>query len=277
MPSPKSTFPCDIGPASWNGEETGITVTIHTSDHFGVEDADEMFNAQRIDAELRLTPKDGEDVKQKKLVDDAHAHARVTTDVGGYSRSGDEITFRLKIPKDRMNGHHSDDFGPGKGLLRVHGWEPIPEKAKVKSKPAPGQQTFDSHEDLGPTPRQISKEPAEAPAKTAAKTNGATNGATNGSTSHGKKTGQKTDQAAPPATPTKTAFEKSSVAPDGTHLSLLANARARAKKPPSLEWTAGFEVGCHAGMLDKDIQPPKLKGEKLQGWQDGYLITRAEK
>jgi hypothetical protein len=146
------TYPCETGNASFNGEEAAVTVTINTTDNFSIEDVDELLNNQRLDFTLRMTPQGGEDPKQKKLLDDGHAHARAEIDVGGYSRAEAAVSFRVKIPKDRMNGFHSDDFGPGTGFLVVHGHSEIPEKVKVTSKPANGQQTFDSHEDVGPRP-----------------------------------------------------------------------------------------------------------------------------
>ncbi len=157
MPKNGTTFPCETGNASFNGEEAAVTVTIKTTDNFSIDDVDELLNNQRLDFTLRMTPQDGEDPKQKKLLDDGHAHARAEIDVGGYSRADAAVSFRVKIPKDRMNGFHSDDFGPGIGFLVVHGHGPVPEKVKVTSKPANGQGTFEDHPDTGPRPKTDDK------------------------------------------------------------------------------------------------------------------------
>jgi hypothetical protein len=152
MPKSKDIFPCETGTASWNGEEASFSITINTTDEFDTNDADQLLNKQRLDATLRVTPRDGEDEKQRKLVDDAHAQVRIEIDVTGFRRSGTNIIFPAKIPKGKLNGYHSDDFGARVGMLTVHKHGPIPEKVKVTSKPANGQATFDEHPDVGPRP-----------------------------------------------------------------------------------------------------------------------------
>lgn len=133
-------FECETGAPGWNGEVMTLGVSIHTAGEFDANAADEIFNKRRVDLTLRITPSDGEDEKQKKLLADSHPEVRIECDIGGFSRSDTEISFKLKFPEEKLNGFDLRAFGPGRsGLLLVHGHKPIPENKKVTAKAVKGQ------------------------------------------------------------------------------------------------------------------------------------------
>lgn len=153
-------FKCETGAPGWNGEVMTLGVSINTTGEFDANAADEMFNQQRVDLTLRITPSDGEDEKQKKLVPDSHPEVRIECDIHGWSRSDTEISFKLKVPEEKLNGFDLRAFGPGRGgLLLVHGHKAIPEKKKVTAKAVRGQQTLDG---MSPSERQAYAEGCEA-------------------------------------------------------------------------------------------------------------------
>lgn len=156
-------FQCEAGAPGWNGEVMTLGVSIHTAGEFDANAADEMFNQRRVDVTLRITPKDGEDEKQRKLVADSHPEVRIECDIHGFSRSDTEISFKLKFPEEKLNGFDLRAFGPGRaGLLLVHGHKPIPEKKKVTAKVVRGQQTLDG---MSPSERQAYTEGCESAAE----------------------------------------------------------------------------------------------------------------
>lgn len=137
-------FPCETGAPSWNGEEYSLSITINTTESTDMNAMDEIFNKQRVDATLKITPPEGEDAKQKKLLDGGHAEIRWEIDIGAYHRSNEtEVRFAVKIPAEKLNGFRLEDIGPRSGLFVVHGHKAIPEKKKVSAKAVKGQKKLD--------------------------------------------------------------------------------------------------------------------------------------
>ncbi len=256
------------------GDET-TSVGMHFQYDAISEDADEamvegirFFRNRQITVKL-VRKRNGEANGQQHLpgLNDAELEFLGIATTGRLSLGSKDGSCTLSFPLNGENGVPLTKFAARPVDLII---TDVIDAIEDEPEPAEGQRTFDSHEDTGPIPR--APESSAVPA--------ASNGSNgSGKKSRGKKSPPASDKAQYVESPTgKTAFDKSSVAPDGMDLAEIVNARERAKKPPSPEYSVGFKSGCEGALTGKDLQcPTKYKADKAQGWQDGYLITRVEK